>query len=182
MMYEGFGKKRLRDAGRRSGRIRQGAGGFPGAAGCAGRTLRRAPLVPIGRSAMPGRFRLWLVCSKAHFITDPTPKSWLGDYEERITDLHGAVFHRRHARLAEENWLADDALPESLSATARLPGEAPITPWRPPASAPPWREKNSTRWTTAMARCRCAARNVSTSLASMSRTRSCVAAASIKSL
>ena len=52
--------------------------------------------------------------SKAHFITDPTPKSWLGDYEERITTYTEQFFI--DGCDAEENWLADDALPESLSA------------------------------------------------------------------
>lgn len=49
---------------------------------------------------------------KAHFITDPTPISWLGSYRERLETYTQACF--RSATESAQQWLADDSIAESL--------------------------------------------------------------------
>ncbi|MFQ3322838.1 MAG: glutathione S-transferase [Pseudomonadales bacterium] len=49
---------------------------------------------------------------KAHFITDPEPKTWLGKFETLLTNYTNRVFS---AKAAELDWAEDDAIPESIS-------------------------------------------------------------------
>ncbi len=51
---------------------------------------------------------------KAHFVTDPTPISWLGDYRSMLLAYTERLFgdHDYSAR----QWLPDDQVPDSLSA------------------------------------------------------------------
>ena len=50
---------------------------------------------------------------KAHFITDPVPESWLGQYRDMLVGYTDRLFgdHNYH----ESDWLANDAVPDSLS-------------------------------------------------------------------
>ncbi len=50
---------------------------------------------------------------KAHFITDPTPKGWLGNYAARMTEYTEHFFGDTIE--TSGSWIAEDALPESLS-------------------------------------------------------------------
>ena len=50
--------------------------------------------------------------SKAHFITDPEPKSWLGQYEAMLTGYTAPFF--ADDELTAGDWLHDDALPDTL--------------------------------------------------------------------
>ena len=49
---------------------------------------------------------------KAHFVTDPTPVSWLGDHKEMLFDYTDRVFN---ANAADAQWMENDELPESLN-------------------------------------------------------------------
>jgi glutathione S-transferase len=50
--------------------------------------------------------------SKAHYITDPTPFSWLGKHERMLVDYTATLFG--DAQDNDSPWLADDAIPETL--------------------------------------------------------------------
>jgi glutathione S-transferase len=50
--------------------------------------------------------------SKAHFITDPTPASWLGEYEAMLRDYTGRFFDDEQN--IEGEWLQDDQVPDTL--------------------------------------------------------------------
>ncbi|MFT4822834.1 MAG: glutathione S-transferase [Halioglobus sp.] len=48
---------------------------------------------------------------KAHFVTDPTPVSWLGDHKDMLFAYTDRVFN---ADAEDAQWMGNDALPESL--------------------------------------------------------------------
>ena len=50
---------------------------------------------------------------KAHYITDPEPRSWLGEYEEAITAYTEQFFNEE--ALEVNDWMPDDKVPASLS-------------------------------------------------------------------
>ena len=50
--------------------------------------------------------------SKAHFITDPEPKSWLGQYDAMLTQYTEPFF--ADDELTAGDWLHDDAFPDTL--------------------------------------------------------------------
>jgi len=50
--------------------------------------------------------------SKAHYITDPTPVSWLGEYREMLFDYTERFFQDG---MDASDWLPDDQVPESLT-------------------------------------------------------------------
>ena len=51
--------------------------------------------------------------SKAHYITDPEPKSWLGKHEKMLTDYTDQFFSDQP--IPTEDWLSNDQVPETLS-------------------------------------------------------------------
>lgn len=50
---------------------------------------------------------------KAHFVTDPVPKGWLGTYETMLCDYTERLFGKYD--FSECDWLADDKVPETLT-------------------------------------------------------------------
>lgn len=50
--------------------------------------------------------------SKAHYITDPEPKSWLGRHQNMLVDYTERFFSDEPIAVAD--WLPDDQVPESL--------------------------------------------------------------------
>ena len=50
--------------------------------------------------------------SKAHYILDPEPKSWLGEHEQMLTDYTEQFFSDEP--IAVSDWLPDDQVPDSL--------------------------------------------------------------------
>jgi glutathione S-transferase len=50
--------------------------------------------------------------SKAHYLTDPTPRSWLGEHEEMLVRYTEGFFS--DAQDSDSPWLADDETPETL--------------------------------------------------------------------
>ena len=50
--------------------------------------------------------------SKAHYITDPAPRSWLGRHEDLLVRYTGGFFN--DAPSGDEPWLENDAVPETL--------------------------------------------------------------------
>jgi glutathione S-transferase len=51
--------------------------------------------------------------SKAHYITDPEPVSWLGEYRDMLLDYTGRFFEG--GQTGNNNWLADDQVPATLT-------------------------------------------------------------------
>jgi glutathione S-transferase len=51
---------------------------------------------------------------KAHFVTDPVPLEWLGEYRDMLFDFTGRLYGERN--VAQADWLADDAVPDTLGA------------------------------------------------------------------
>lgn len=51
--------------------------------------------------------------SKAHYITDPEPKSWLGKHEKMLTDYTEQFFSDEPIQAGD--WLPNDQVPETLS-------------------------------------------------------------------
>ncbi len=51
--------------------------------------------------------------SKAHYINDPTPLSWLGKHERMLVDYTESLFN--DTQEIDSHWLADDAIPETLT-------------------------------------------------------------------
>jgi hypothetical protein len=51
--------------------------------------------------------------SKAHFVTDPIPISWLGDYQRMLFDYTDRLFGG--ADYSENDWPADDQVPATLA-------------------------------------------------------------------
>ncbi len=49
---------------------------------------------------------------KAHFVTDPVPVSWLGQYRDMLVAYTDRLFGNRC--YADRDWLADDKVPISL--------------------------------------------------------------------
>jgi glutathione S-transferase len=52
--------------------------------------------------------------AKAHFVTDPTPLSWLGEHRDMLLAYTGRLFGAEPQ--ATGQWLPDDQVPETLSA------------------------------------------------------------------
>lgn len=52
--------------------------------------------------------------SKAHFVTDPVPLGWLGDYKQMMLDYTERLFGEQ--TFDEGVWLPDDAVPDTLAA------------------------------------------------------------------
>jgi glutathione S-transferase len=50
--------------------------------------------------------------SKAHYVNDPTPFSWLGKHERMLVDYTAAFFNDTQDN--DSPWLADDAVPDTL--------------------------------------------------------------------
>ena len=50
--------------------------------------------------------------SKAHYITDPTPASWLGQYRDMLFDYTQRFFS--DGQISDSDWLPDDRVPETL--------------------------------------------------------------------
>ena len=50
---------------------------------------------------------------KAHFVTDPVPKSWLGKHETMLCAYTDRLFGEHD--FSECDWLADDTVPETLT-------------------------------------------------------------------
>lgn len=65
----------------------------------------------LGPRPCPADFAL-AGASKAHFVTDPTPLSWLGDQKQMLLDYTDRVFNADHC---DGQWLENDALPQSLN-------------------------------------------------------------------
>ena len=51
--------------------------------------------------------------SKAHYITDPTPVSWLGQYRDMLFDYTQRFFS--DGQISDSDWLPDDQVPETLT-------------------------------------------------------------------
>ena len=51
--------------------------------------------------------------SKAHFITDPEPSSWLGEHRDLLTDYTNQFFDA--TPLSVDPWPADDRVPDTLA-------------------------------------------------------------------
>jgi glutathione S-transferase len=51
--------------------------------------------------------------SKAHYITDPEPKSWLGEHEKMLTEYTEQFFSDEPIQAGD--WLPNDQVPETLS-------------------------------------------------------------------
>jgi len=51
--------------------------------------------------------------SKAHYITDPTPVSWLGQYRDMLFDYTHQFFIE--GQISDRDWLPDDQVPETLT-------------------------------------------------------------------
>jgi glutathione S-transferase len=51
--------------------------------------------------------------SKAHFITDPTPLSWLGEYREMLSRYTERFFDE--TPIEGQDWLPDDRVPDTLT-------------------------------------------------------------------
>jgi glutathione S-transferase len=51
---------------------------------------------------------------KAHFVTDPVPVNWLGQYRSMLFDYTDR--HFGHHRYADRDWLTHDRVPDSLHA------------------------------------------------------------------
>ena len=54
---------------------------------------------------------------KAHFVTDPIPLSWLGDYRDAVIEYTARLFGDED--YTETSWLSADAVPDSLDAVWR---------------------------------------------------------------
>jgi glutathione S-transferase len=50
--------------------------------------------------------------AKAHFLTDPTPLSWLGEYREMLSNYSNRFFNTD--AIQADDWLAEDQLPDTL--------------------------------------------------------------------
>ena len=51
--------------------------------------------------------------SKAHYITDPTPLSWLGQYRDMLFEYTQRFFS--DGQISDRDWLPDDGVPETLT-------------------------------------------------------------------
>lgn len=49
---------------------------------------------------------------KAHFVTDPLPQSWLGEYRDTVFSYTGKFYGDK--KFADREWLPGDKVPESL--------------------------------------------------------------------
>ena len=50
---------------------------------------------------------------KAHFVTDPVPEKWLGDYREMLCNYTDRLFGDYD--FSDSNWLPDDDVPDALT-------------------------------------------------------------------
>lgn len=66
----------------------------------------------LGPRPCPADFAL-AGASKAHFICDPEPISWLGDYREMLFDYTERFY--ANEPIEAESWLANDQVPETLT-------------------------------------------------------------------
>ncbi len=68
-------------------------------------------LLPEDEAVQIADFALAGAC-KAHFVTEPTPVSWLGDHKEMLFNYTDRVFN---ADTDASQWMGNDELPESLN-------------------------------------------------------------------